>query len=219
MRRIKRRRPKNYAIVFASVLIFITIGYAAFAQPLAHQLATMLPDDFPYGIWPRPDNNQNSKDTANNVNNINKNNTNNSLLSVDGDNKVSDNNAQWDIRFINVKKTASTGDASEIATPTYDRLNGKFHVLLPKEGDSITYTFTIKNIGVLDAKVDSIITTLDNDASDVIKFKVEGMEVGDTLDAGETKEMKVIAYHDEQESIGDTKPSKSVSISILYKQK
>jgi len=146
-------------MIFAITAILLTVFYATFAQPLAHKLDTLLPDNsqgyFPWFPWNNDDGDDDSDKHHGKP--------------VPPENKV-----QWDVGFINVEKTATKGDAYEITAPSFDKFNATFHVALVNPGDEITYTFTIKNKGKINAKVAAIeVITLSNEFSGAIKFKVK----------------------------------------------
>ena len=63
--------------------------------------------------------------------------------------------ATWKIRFENLSAPTITGDASVETAPTItnDTHLGDYDVVLTAPGDSVVYTFDVKNAGTLDAKL------------------------------------------------------------------
>ena len=63
--------------------------------------------------------------------------------------------ASWKIRFENLSSPTITGAATVETEPTIqnDTHLGDYDVVLTKPGDSVVYTFDVKNAGTLDAKL------------------------------------------------------------------
>ena len=63
--------------------------------------------------------------------------------------------ASWKIRFENLSSATITGAATVTTAPTIqnDTHLGNYDVVLTKPGDSVVYTFDVKNAGTLDAKL------------------------------------------------------------------
>lgn len=206
------RRSKNYVLTFTIIVAIITVGYATFAQPLAHKLATILPDDFHYGLWPvahHDDNKPGARPTGKTKRHEN--------AKKHEESAFSEENSKWDVGFINAEKTIAFGSAHEITPVTFTKLSANFYISLLEPGDLITYTFTVKNMGILDAKV-SDIKIVGNDSEDII-CKVEGLDIGDELNVGKTKDLTVtIVYKSDAPEIPDT-TKENISVTLLYVQK
>ena len=149
-------------------------------------------------------------------------------LNINGQAEVTP--ASWKIVFKNLSSAAIVGDAEEIAQPqlaTATHISG-YDVKLTKPGDSVTYTFDVVNEGSLDASLTTytfatptFTGTGDTAAADaaIAQANVEytltyydgtAIGVNDTLDAGETKKLKLtVAY----KSSADTLPTDKVEIS------
>lgn len=119
--------------------------------------------------------------------------------------------ASWKIRFENLSQPTITGDASVTTAPTItnDTHLGNYDVVLTKPGDSVVYTFDVKNAGTLDAKLTAYNfatptftgtgTNASTDAtiaqSNVVYTLTYSngnpINVNDTLAAGESKTLKL----------------------------
>lgn len=223
MERIRRSKKRNYTIFVVLSALLLTVGYATFAQPLAHRLATILPDNSRFGLWygdgSNDGGNGDNKGYSNGNKGYNKNNR-----GYNKDNRGYNNNygnrvstKQWDIEFIGAKKISTNGNAIEKYPATFENLFATFYVLLSEPGDSITYEFAIKNKGVLNAKLEGYTVVTTN--NDVFKFKVEGVSEGDTLDVGETKKIRITTtYNSEYNGDPQTHTGK-ILVSFRYVQK
>lgn len=99
----------------------------------------------------------------------------------------------WDIRITGISNGTSVGSAYNIEEPSFTDTTAKFNVSLVNPGDSMTYTVTIKNNGTLTAILNSMdITTSGTDA---IIYEVTGLKEGDTITAGSTKTLTVVARY------------------------
>lgn len=152
--------------------------------------------------------------------------------------------SSWKIKFSNLSNVNLTGKATEITKPTIsnnDTHIGDYAVTFTAPGDSIDYTFDVVNAGTFDAEISSITVDKPNctgnganattDASNVCKnlsYKLtyaDGTEVvqGDTLDAGETKNLKLALTYSSSIT-AEQLPTDDVAISnlevtIVYSQK
>ena len=124
----------------------------------------------------------------------------------------------WDIRFTDMYQQKKIGSASEISSPIYNSTKASFHVLLSSPGDEITYNLTIKNNGTLNAKVSSIYVMPENREGDAIVYFVDGINVGDILDAGQSTNMTVTAKFNPSGMHG-SEIVKNVSVIVNYVQR
>ena len=218
MRKLNKK-DRNYVIVFATIVLVLSVGYAYFAQPLAHRIKTAKENTGStwWDLWWL-----NDEDAANDNNNNSSNKIFNPKKYVfspifNWKNGDQSNFDKWDIGFIGVNKESSTWTATEVATPTFTKLRATFYVNLTKPGDSITYDYTIKNSGDLDAKVSEIKTTI-SDGSQNIIFKTSGLEVGDVIKVGETNHIKVTsAFNSDYDGQG-VGEKRTIDIVVNYVQ-
>ncbi|MBQ9011273.1 MAG: hypothetical protein IJ093_01330 [Bacilli bacterium] len=128
------------------------------------------------------------------------------------------NSVAWDIGFTNAVESSKSGNAKELSPVNFTKTMATFGVYLKEPGDQMSYKFTIKNSGELDAKVESIYIIPTNQASDAIFFTTSGLLVGDELDVGQTAEITVTAAFNPNYVNSATNLTKSVTILINYVQ-
>ena len=134
-------------------------------------------------------------------------------LKVTGTSKVTSN---WDIEITNVTSGTPTGSAENTVAPSYDKLWASMEADLYDKGDAMEYDVTIENKGTLDAKLNDIITNMQNSNSDAVIITFSGYTKGEILKSGNTKVVHVkIEYNPEYEG-GET--SSEVKINFDYTQ-
>ena len=134
-------------------------------------------------------------------------------LKVTGTSKVTSN---WDIEITNVTSGTPTGSAENAVAPSYDKLWASMEADLYDKGDAMEYDVTIENKGTLDAKLNDIITNLDNSNNEAVIITFSGYTKGEVLKAKNSKIIHVkIEYNPEYEG-GET--SSEVEINFDYGQ-
>lgn len=143
--------------------------------------------------------------------------------------------SSWKIKFANLSEVQKTGTATEITAPTIntnDTTIGDFAVKLDTPGDSISYTFDVKNEGTFNAEVSSITIPTPTctgmgeqaavDAENVCKnlsytlTYADGtaIQTGDKLNASESKSMKLTLTYKGDINTNEL-PNNDVAISDL----
>lgn len=162
-------------------------------------------------------------------------------LTINGTGKVKA--SSWKIRFDNLSAADLSGTATEVTAPTIsnnDTHIGDYSVNFTTPGDSVVYTFDVKNEGTFNAKISSIIigtpvctgngTNATADAEKVCQnltyslTYADGTSIteNDTLNAEETKHLKLtLKYNDSVTS--EQLPTDDVAITglgttIVYSQ-
>lgn len=125
---------------------------------------------------------------------------------------------RWDIAFTRMYQKTKIGKAEEVNSPSFNSLKASFGVLLKEPGDEISYEITIKNRGTIDAVLSNISIIPANNANDLILYYVDGVSIGDVLDAGQEAKMIIIAKYNSNSSVS-TLASKEVEVLLNYKQK
>ena len=134
-------------------------------------------------------------------------------LKVSGTSKVTSN---WDIEITNVTPGTPTGSAENTVAPSWDKLWASMEADLYDKGDAMEYDVTIENKGTLDAKLNDIITNLDNSNNEAVIITFSGYTKGEVLKAKTSKVIHVkIEYNPEYEG-GET--SSEVEINFDYGQ-
>lgn len=151
--------------------------------------------------------------------------------------------SSWSIKFTNLQPVIKTGTATEVTAPTINTNDTKiseYDVTLTTPGDSVTYKFDVVNEGTFNAKISSITiptptctgtgtnaTTDETNVCDNLTYTLtyadgSPIAVDDTLDAGETKSLKLNLLYSSSVSAVQL-PSNDVAvsnlaISIIYAQ-
>lgn len=99
----------------------------------------------------------------------------------------------WDIRITGISDGTNVGGAYNIEAPSYTATTAKFNVSLVDPGDSMTYTVTIQNKGTLTGFLNNIEVT--TSGTDAIIYEVSGLMYGNTLPAGSTATLTVVAKY------------------------
>ena len=134
-------------------------------------------------------------------------------LKVTGSSTVTSN---WDIEITNVTSGTPTGSAENAVAPSFDKLWASMEANLYDKGDAMEYDVTIENKGTLDAKLNDIITNLDNSNNEAVLITFSGYTKGEVLKAQTSKVVHVkIEYNPEYEG-GET--SSEVEINFDYGQ-
>lgn len=145
----------------------------------------------------------------------------------------------WKVTFSNLLDVKLTGSAKEIARPIIENKSTvikNFNVSFKNSGDSATYVFTIKNTGVMDAKISDIVFTdpkcygSGSNAIKDSKLVCDNIEFSATYSSGRTIKKDDVLKRGDKENLNVTiryvgqMPSDTVvvddlSMSIIYIQK
>ena len=137
----------------------------------------------------------------------------NTELKISGTSKVTSN---WDIEITNVTPGTPTGSAENTVAPKWDALTASMEADLYEKGDAMEYDVTIENKGTIDAKLNNILTNLENSNSEAVNITFSGYTKGEVLKSGSIKIIHVkIEYNPNYEG-GET--SSEVEIDFDYGQ-
>ncbi|MBO5138353.1 MAG: hypothetical protein J6B89_01795 [Bacilli bacterium] len=153
--------------------------------------------------------------------------------------------SSWNVEFDNLSAVSKTGTAVEVTAPTISDNNthiGDYDVTFTTPGDSISYSFDVKNTGTFNAEISSIVVSTPSctgsgdtatvDATNVcnnltykLTYTDSGALVsqGDTLDSNSTKNMTLsLSYN--SAATANLLPTNDVAISnlevtIIYSQR
>ncbi len=104
----------------------------------------------------------------------------------------------WDVKITSISSTETEGNATSIDAMVENRFSAKFNAQFQAPGDKITYVVNVKNEGTISAVLNSITITPDDYADGFIVYTIDGLEVGDTLNVGETKVFTISATYNEE---------------------
>ena len=85
----------------------------------------------------------------------------------------------WRIEITNVQTKKTVGNAKNVTDPSFDKLTANMSASFEKPGDSITYDITVSNLGNIDAVLDSIKMSMEE--QEYIDFKIEGITAREEL--------------------------------------
>lgn len=134
-------------------------------------------------------------------------------LTINGTSKIT---SKWQIEFTEINEVDKTTKARSIdyninATTAY------FNVELTQPGDYIEYQIKIKNKGTLDAVLDSITRSVNN--NEAIIFTISGLKKDDELLAGSEKEITVKVSYAESITSQPLDTIEQLEIELNFKQK
>ena len=134
-------------------------------------------------------------------------------LEIKGTSKVTSN---WNILITNVTNGTPTGSAENAIKPSWKNTSASMEANLYDKGDAMEYDVTIENQGTIDAKLNDILTNLENSNSEAVLITFSGYTKGEVLKAGGSKIVHVkIEYNPDYEG-GET--SSEVTIDFEYTQ-
>ena len=134
-------------------------------------------------------------------------------LEISGSSTVTSN---WDIEITNVTDGEASGSAENATKPSWTKLTASMEANLYDKGDAMEYDVTIENKGTIDAKLNDILTNLENSNSDAVIITFSGYTKGEVLKAKESKIVHVkIAYNPDYDG---EETSSEVTIDFEYTQ-
>ena len=137
----------------------------------------------------------------------------NTELKISGTSKVTSN---WDIEITNVTSGTPTGSAENTVAPTWDALTASMEADLYEKGDAMEYDVTIENKGTIDAKLNDVLTNIENSNSEAVNITFSGYTKGEIL---KSKSVKVIHVKIEYNpNYGGGEISSEVEINFDYTQ-
>ena len=134
-------------------------------------------------------------------------------LEIKGTSKVTSN---WNILITNVTDGTPTGSAENVVKPSWKETSASMEANLYDKGDAMEYDVTIENQGTIDAKLNDILTNLENSNSEAVLITFSGYTKGEILKAGSSKLIHVkIEYNPDYEG---EETSSEVTIDFDYGQ-
>ena len=134
-------------------------------------------------------------------------------LEIKGTSKVTSN---WDIEITNVTEGTPTGSGENTVAPFWSKTTASMEANLYDKGDAMEYDVTIENKGTIDAKLNDILTNIENSNREAVLITFSGYTKGEVLKSKTSKVVHVkIEYNPEYEG-GET--SSEVEINFDYVQ-
>lgn len=122
----------------------------------------------------------------------------------------------WDVRITGIVNDNASGSAYNLEEPSFTNDTARFRVALVDPGDSMTYTITIENQGTITAILNNLnITTSGTDA---IIYEVTGIKEGDTLTAGQSVNVTVVARYNSNVIADPDVRVKTLSVGLEWGQ-
>ena len=115
--------------------------------------------------------------------------------------------SSWDVHIEDIAVNGTTLDGNNVsATVGDDKLSASFQAELVSPGSSVTYDVTVKNGGTLNAKLESITFTDDN--NDAIEYSYAGITQNDVINVDGTQTFTVtVKFNDTYTSTPANKTS------------
>ena len=143
-----------------------------------------------------------------------------SNLSILGNTEIASNS--WDIHFANLNVTNGSVEATTPAAidPT-DNTSITYTVKLNRPKQFYEFTVDVVNEGTLPGKVSiSTLSGITSEAEDIVLYTVNytngnPVQVGDILNGGATKHIKVKVYYNDEIDIDDL-PSTNINLTLTY---
>ncbi len=124
---------------------------------------------------------------------------------------------EWDVKIINIE-AQDVSEGSNCGEPQFTNTSAIFSAELNKPGDSITYVVTIENAGTIDAKLDNITFSPDDEnGSPAINYTTT--EPSKILNAGERTTFTVTVEYDLETTEIPSIKTKTITGIIEYVQK
>ncbi len=142
-------------------------------------------------------------------------------LNISG--SIAKKGGSWDIHFENVSNITNYGSAT-LTTPKIESSKLSFSTTLAKPGDYISFTVDVKNSGTIDAVLNSVIFSGEQDAkSKDITYTVtysDGTSIAknDKLNVGDKRTFKVLVKYDDVSSISSTDQQITLGLTLNYVQ-
>ena len=136
-----------------------------------------------------------------------------SSLKISGTSNIS---TTWDVEITDITTSNKVGSASVKEQPTFEKLTATFSTNLVSPGDSITYNIKVENKGSLDAKLNKI--TLTKEDNPAVLFETKGLKEGGVLRKGESAILNVSVTYNSEITSQPTKLDASLTATLDFTQ-
>ena len=123
----------------------------------------------------------------------------------------------WKVEITNITEKDIVGDATSKEVPSFTATTANFNVGLIQPGDAITYEIEVTNSGTLDAVLENISVSMDE--NDAITYTTSGLEKGAKLtkNGGKNTLTVKVEYNPEITS-QPTNTGKELTVTLNYEQ-
>ncbi len=136
-----------------------------------------------------------------------------SSLKISGTSNIS---TTWDVEITDITTSNKVGSASVKEQPTFEKLTATFSTNLVSPGDSITYNIKVENKGSLDAKLNKI--TLTKEDNPAVLFETKGLKEGGVLRKDESAILNVSVTYNSEITSQPTKLDASLTATLDFAQ-
>ena len=124
---------------------------------------------------------------------------------------------EWNVKITGIE-AKYVSDGCEAGDPQFTNTDATFDAKLLKPGDKITYEITIQNAGTIDASLENVtLTSDDENGSTAIKYT--NTDPSKSLLAGEQTTFTVTVMYDENTAEVPSVKTKTITGTIEYVQK
>lgn len=124
---------------------------------------------------------------------------------------------EWDVRITKIE-IQDVSEGSNGGEPQFTNTTATFQAELTKPGDKVTYLITVENAGTIDATLNNVIFTSDEEnGSPAIKYTTS--ELAHTLTAGEQASFTITVEYDSKTTEMPSVKTKTLTGVIEYVQK
>ena len=135
---------------------------------------------------------------------------------LDVRNAITSVNPVWDVKILSISSIETEGYAQSIQESIENKYVVNFNSEFQTNGDKITYVINVRNEGTIAAKLSSIIINPKYE-NEYLTYTVEGIEVGDKLNIGESKMFTfTIEYNNEIDTLVDETIIDEVKLTLDY---
>ena len=132
-------------------------------------------------------------------------------------NGIASIDSTWKVEITNITEKDIVGDATSKETPSYTSTTANFSVGLIQPGDSITYDIEVTNSGTLDAVLESINVSMED--NDAIIYTTSGLQKGEKLTKnGGKNTLTVKVEYNSNVTSQPTNTGKELTVTLNYEQ-
>ncbi len=122
----------------------------------------------------------------------------------------------WKVVFTKIEEVSKSSGVTVTDTPIASGTSVTFNVDFKLPGDEIIYKVTVANQGTLDAIIQNIASS--ELGSDAIKFKIDGIKIGDKLAKGTTTTFNITISYDSSITSQPSLTDNKLTLDVTYVQ-